>query len=94
MRIKESHFDNKIKLSAMDFYILLKTINHNMHKNEQLVIKTHKKKLEALTEVTSLPFTADEIIKNISSYTPTDMETDILFHPKKLIKRTFWLPSI
>ena len=65
-------------LSSIDFCILQKAINRNVHQAEAKVIKTHTRKLEKLTRNTVLPFTANETVTNISSCCLTSEQLNML----------------
>ena len=64
--------------SSIDFYILQKAINRNVHQAEAKVIETQTRKLEKLTRNTVLPFTANETVTNISTCCLTSEQRDIL----------------
>ena len=70
-----------------------KCIRHDIGKSVNNVISTHEKKLKNLTKNAQIPFTSDEIIKNLSSYKLTEEEVKILkyglkhpIEPKYLLK--------
>ena len=82
-----------MELSSVDLYILKKCSRHNVGKAVNNVISTHEKKLKNLTKNTQIPFTSEEIIKNLSSYKLTDEQVEILkyglkhpIEPKHLLK--------
>ena len=68
----------KSALTSLDFYILKRTLSHNVCKAANRVIKTHQKKLENLTRNAVLPFTSDETVTNISSHHLTPEQLSIL----------------
>ena len=63
---------------SIDFYILQKAINRNVHQTEAKVIETLTRKLEKLTRNAVLPFTANETVTNISSCCLTSEQLDVL----------------
>ena len=65
-------------LSSIDLLILKKVRKRNVERKVSLFIKTHEKKLIALTKNTSVPFTHNDTVINISSYRMCDEELDIL----------------
>ena len=78
-------------LSSVDFYMILKAVQVNVNKVVIRVVETHRKKLARLTENVVLPFKSSETVRNLSSYSLTDSELDVLRHglsfgiePKKL----------
>ena len=58
--------------------MLFLAINRTATEHEIIYDKTHNKKLEKLTGSTSLPFSASDVIRNLSSYTLTSDEEEIL----------------
>ena len=65
-------------LSSIDLHILKKVTKRNVERKVSQFIKTHDKKLKALTKNTSVPFTHNDTVVNISSYKLCDEELDIL----------------
>ena len=73
------HEDNVFKiLSGIDGFIIIKAVKKNVDKLVKSTIKTHEKKLKSLTLNKSLPFTATEVIKNLSNYQLNNDEVEIL----------------
>ena len=68
----------KSKLTSLDFYILKRTLSHNVCKAANRVIKAHQKKLDNLTRNAVLPFTSNETVTNISSHNLTPEQLNIL----------------
>ena len=60
-------------MNSIDLFILKKVAQKNVER-----IKTHEKKLKALTRNSSVPFTQKDTVVNISSYELADDELDIL----------------
>ena len=65
-------------LSSIDLHILEKVTKRNVECKVSKFIKTHDKKLKTLTKNTSVPFTHNDTVVNISSYNLCDEELDIL----------------
>ena len=78
--VKLQSLTSKLKstLTAIDFYILLKTANWNVYKQEESLIKTHQKKLSNRTKNSALPFKNEETITNLSSLKLSRDELDVL----------------
>ena len=83
----------KESLTTMEWYILKAAINRNVERTATSVVETHRKKMCNLTKNDTLPFTADDVVKNLSSTKLTKDELDVLKHglnfaipPKKLSK--------
>ena len=55
-------------------------VKRNVLRQKKNIIATHEKKLRSLTHNSVLPFTADEVITNLSSHVLTQSETDVLKH--------------
>ena len=68
----------KERLNRLDFYILQKSLCGTIKKNRRKLASVHEKKLQNLTRNTVLPFSADDVVTNLSAYSPTDEELDIL----------------
>ena len=66
------------KLSSLDFYILHKAVMANVKRDETTIIKQHNKKLSRLTENYSPPYTANDVIRNFSTYQPNQEEEELL----------------
>ncbi|XP_057308273.1 uncharacterized protein LOC130646150 [Hydractinia symbiolongicarpus] len=65
-------------LNSIDFYILRKAAEKSVEKSIRKCIFTQEKKLRSLTKNVAPPFTADEIVTNLSSYNLLDDESEIL----------------
>ena len=65
-------------LNSVDFYILNRTLHHNVTKATTHFVKTHHKKLKNLTRNKSIPFTSDETVTNLSSHSLTPEQLNIL----------------
>lgn len=82
LRQTREALSNKIKevLMGLDFYILKRTLSHDVDKAANKVIKTQQKKLEKLTRNAKavLPFTSDETVTNLSSVQLTQEQLGIL----------------
>ena len=83
----------KTLITERDWSILHKSIQKNVDRFVQEIVKRHEKKLRNLTKNSTLPFTKDEAITNISSYSLSDEESDLLKHgltyavpPKRVCK--------
>ena len=68
------------KLSSVDLYIIKKAITRNVNNDTRKVTERHERKLRDLTKDISLPFRSDETVTNLSSYTPTQEELEVLKH--------------
>jgi len=78
-------------LNRVDFYILNRTLHHNVTKATTHFVKTHHKKLKNLTRSKSIPFTSDETVTNLSSHSLAPEQLNILkfglthsIHPPKI----------
>ena len=65
-------------LSSIDLFILKKVTQHNVDRKVSQFIKGHEKKLKGLTKNSSVPFTHNDTVVNISSYNLSEEELDIL----------------
>ncbi|XP_057298046.1 uncharacterized protein LOC130628959 [Hydractinia symbiolongicarpus] len=65
-------------LNSIDFYVLRKAAEKSVEKSIRKYIFTHEKKLRSLTKNVAQPFTADEIVTNLSPYNLLDDESEIL----------------
>ena len=74
--------DTKIRsiVSSLEYYTVSRAIAVNVAKQSASVIKTHEKKLHALTHNHVLPFAVKDTIQNFSSYSPSEEELDLLKH--------------
>ena len=70
--------DFRKQLSGIDWFVIMKAIRKNVTKERNQIIKTHQKKLQNLTKNSALPFNSKETITNLSRYSLTTDETDIL----------------
>ena len=68
----------KAIVSSADWYFLQRSIDTNINKRISSTKKSHDSKLHALTRNTALPFTASEVIQNISDYNLTKQEEEVL----------------
>ena len=67
------------QLSAIDFYILTKSVTSHNKKSLLKSLYTQQKKLSSLTKDCSLPiFTAKETITNLTQYELSQEESDLL----------------
>ena len=66
------------KCSGVSWYVLTREIQRNVAQDEYKYVKIHDKKLSQLTKGKSIPFTHDEVIRNLSSQTLSNDELDIL----------------
>ena len=55
-----------------------RTIYRNVARKKQKILDTHEKKLHNLTNTANLPFKSEEIITNLSSYTLSSEEEELL----------------
>ena len=71
---------SKIKeiLSAIDWYFINKAIRKNVTKFMTKHLETHEKKMKNLTKNSVLPFTGKDTIRNLSTYTLSQREEDLL----------------
>ena len=65
-------------LNSVDFYILNRTLHHNITKATPHFVKTHHKKLKNLTRNKSIPFTSNETVTNLSFHSLTSEQLNIL----------------
>ena len=65
-------------VSSLEYYVIFKAIKHNENKLVKDILESHEKKLKYLTDAVTLPFTADDVIVNLSSYELTDEEKEVL----------------
>ena len=65
-------------LNSVDFYILNRTLHHNVTKATTHFVKTHHKKRKILTRNKSIPFTSNETVTNLSSHSLTPEQLNIL----------------
>ena len=54
------------------------SIKHNEDELIKNTVERHEKKLQEITESQSIPFTSNEVITNLSSYTLSSEEEDLL----------------
>ena len=64
--------------NSVDFYILQRSVDYNVKKAVNKIVKTHTKKLERLTRNTILPFTSKEMITNLWSSNLTSQQLEVL----------------
>ena len=84
-------------LSSLDWLILSKSVKKNVDNKLKSVSQTHKKKIKNLKRNSSVPFTHDETVTNLSTKTFTDFELnlfknelDFAIRPPKLSKSDFF----
>ena len=65
-------------LSSIEFFIFNKALRRNIDREVHKIIKTHQKKLKALTRNCVLPFDPKDTITNISSHKLTEDENEAL----------------
>ena len=65
-------------LSNIELFIFSKALHRNIDREVHKVVKTHQKKLKALTRNCVLPFDSKDTITNISSHKLTEDETEAL----------------
>ena len=65
-------------VSSFDSYLLTRAIKKNVQRYVTDIVRTHEKKLQQLTKNTFVPFKPDEVIKNMSTYSLSEDEKDIL----------------
>ena len=65
--VKKQLSDISNIFNSVDFYILQKSVDYNVKKAVNKIVKTHTKKLKRLMRNTVLPFTGNETITNLSS---------------------------
>ena len=66
------------ELSSLDWFILSRAIRSNVRKCTEKTIRQHEKKLCQLTKNSVVSFKASEVIHNLSSYSLSPDEEDIL----------------
>ena len=77
-KLKKATEDVKNVLSGLDWFIIKRCIEKNVHKQTIKVVETHQKKLQHLTHNATLPDTADDVITNLSDYDLSDNEKLLL----------------
>ena len=65
-------------LNSVDFFILNRILHHNVTKATTHFVTTHHKKLKNLTRNTSIPFTSNETVTNLSTHSLTSEQLNIL----------------
>ena len=65
-------------ISGVEWYLLYKAIQKNIKGKRNKIIKTHEDKLSNLSHNKVLPFTHDEVVRNLWSYSTTEEELDML----------------
>ena len=84
----------RLIITGVEWYTIYKSIQKNVNIKRFKFIQTHEKKLSSLTYNKTLPFASDEIETNLSSYTLSLEELDILKYglsysiPPQTINRT------
>ena len=68
----------KCVLSPLDWFIINRCVARNVRKSMDTVVRQHASKMRKLTHNTELPFTADNVITNISSHKLSSAEQDAL----------------
>ena len=68
----------KNALSATDWYVVNRCVAQNVKKLIEKTVRQHAKKMNNLTHNTELPFTAEDVISNISSRKLSTSEHDAL----------------
>ena len=71
-----SHLKNV--LSSMDWFVLNRCVARNVKKSVNQIVRQHAKKMSNLTHNTELPFSANDVISNISSRKLSSSEEDAL----------------
>ena len=67
-------------VSSMEWFILIRSLDRNAKDMSSSVAKTHAKKLSSLTENSTLPFVASDVVRNLSSCILSDDELNVLKH--------------
>lgn len=81
-------------LNNLDWYIVKKSIQRNVQDGVEKILLSHERKLRNLTKNSSPPFTKDDVISNLSSYTLSEEENDLLLNglsyaiPPNLVSET------
>ena len=65
-------------VSGIEWFLLYKAIDRNVKKERNIIIQTHENKLANLTRNKTVPFKAEDTITNLSSYTLSSGESEIL----------------
>ena len=73
---EKDKIENNIRkvLSGIEFYILKKSLERNIDREVHSIVRTHQKKLKALTKNCVLPFDSSETVTNITSHILTQDE--------------------
>ena len=66
------------RISYLEWYLLNRCLNKNVQSSSERFTKQHETKLRDLTKNEELPFTHEDTVTNLSPYTPTSAELDIL----------------
>ena len=65
-------------LSSIDKYILDNAVKKNVYKCAVKTVKSDEKKLRSLTKNVTLPFTDTETVHNLSNFSPTTEELELI----------------
>lgn len=65
-------------VSGIDYYIIEKSVQRNVEEFVNKTLLAHERKLRNLTNNAIVPFTKDEVISNLSTYTLSNDESDLL----------------
>ena len=92
-------FEKKIQFiisrcDSITWFLLYKSIQRNVKKEESNILKTHQKKLRNLTRNAMLPFELYDVVTNLSKYQLNVDEMDLLKNglefliPPRVLKKT------
>ena len=79
---------------GIDWYIIYRSIDNNVCKKRKKILPTQEKKLKNLTFNRVIPFTSNEIVKNLLSFEFSIEELELLKHglahsiPPKQLRKT------
>ena len=82
------------RCDGITWFLLYKSIQNNVKKEESNILKSHQKKLRNLTRNRMLPFEPYDIVTNLSKYQLNTDEMDLLKNgiefsiPPKFLKKT------
>ena len=60
--------DVRSLVTGIDWYIICRSIDNNVCKKRKEILPTQEKKVKNLTFNKAIPFTSNEVVKNLSSF--------------------------
>ena len=86
--------DVRSLVTGIDWYIIYRSIDDNVCKKRKKILPTQEKKLKNLTFNKIIPFTCNEVVRNLSSFKFSTEEFELLKHglshsiPPKQLRKT------